>query len=53
MSYRIKMAAEVAGWLAKLREADPDTIGPVDEALVAPRGLLGTETLGDDGKAGP
>ena len=27
MSYRIKMAAEVAGWLAKLREADPDTAG--------------------------
>ena len=24
MSYRIKMAAEVAGWLAKLRQADPD-----------------------------
>jgi hypothetical protein len=38
MSYRIKMAAEVAGWLARLREADPDTAGLVDEALVALRG---------------
>jgi hypothetical protein len=51
MSYRIKMAAEVAGWLAKLREADPDTIGPVDEALVAPRGLSRIRYERDQGSA--
>ena len=30
-----------------------DAQGKQRTMLVAPRGLLGTETLGDDGKAGP
>ena len=37
MSYRIRMVAEVAGWLSQLREADPGTAGLVDEALAALR----------------
>ena len=37
MSYRIRMVAEVAGWLSQLREADPGTAGLVDEALAAQR----------------
>jgi hypothetical protein len=37
MSYRIRMVAEVAGWLSTLREADPGTAEVVDEALGALR----------------
>jgi hypothetical protein len=37
MGYRIRMVAEVAGWLGRLREADPGTAGLVDEALAALR----------------
>jgi hypothetical protein len=37
MGYRIRMVAEVAGWLGRLREADPDTAGLVDKALAALR----------------
>jgi hypothetical protein len=30
MGYRIRMVAEVAGWLGRLREADPGTAGLVE-----------------------
>jgi hypothetical protein len=37
MSYRIKKAAEVAGWPARLRDTGPDIAGLADEAMMALR----------------
>ena len=37
MGYQIRMAAEVADWLARLKDRDPATAELVDQALAALR----------------